>query len=249
MKTNILVLKRYLLILAIAGFGLFQWSCSSSSGPSSPGGGGGGGNLNLILGTIDGTIADSGSGPVTSFSIAEALIYTNQPVTDASVMVSYNSGGPVTLTIPYFGSAALGSTVISTYEVSSPGITYAAGTNYTMSVSYSAGNFSSTMSAPGGIVWSGLITTTLTATASTAGNYDSANALRIYPTPGVTYTSSASSVGSPFNYPSSAFSSSSTPATFTATYSAATTQYSFSGSPSSGSAFVWLESYSKYFNK
>ena len=201
---------------------------------------------NYVLGTIVGLVSDYGSGPVTSFGGSMVLIACNQQaVTDATVVFTAPSGA---VTLPYLYSMTYLGYSEAEYAALSPTWSYVPGTSYSLSVSDSLGTVSASIPAPGGITWSGLITSTLTATAAYKGNYDSASVQETSPTGSLTYNSNTTNVGSPFNFPGSAFSAAA-PATFTASYSASTTQTSFTGSPATGSAFIWSQSYGKVFGK
>ncbi len=206
---------------------------------------------NYVLGVLAGSVINSGSGPTTSFSSALVEIACNQqPVTGATVVLTAPSG-PVTLPFSYGITFTYNGTNygFADYDIYSPAMAYTPGSTYTLSVIDPLGSVSASMPAPGGVAWSGAITTTLKATAAYPGNYDSAIVEEASPNPGLIYTSLTTSVGNPFSYPTTAFSVASSPATFDVTYSAATTQFAFSGSVASGSAFVWDQTTTNMFNK
>ena len=159
----------------------------------------------------------------------------------------------VTLTTPIEGAvpctftqaATLGGIPMAQYGTAYQ-YTYVPNGTYSLTVATSIGTVSSTMSAPGAISFD---SSGVTATAVYPGNYDSAICTRIYPAPATTFNSGTTTVGSPFVFPPSTYSSPSNPATFGTTYSAAQTVLSFTGPAAVGCAFVGDAVFMKYFIK
>jgi hypothetical protein len=199
---------------------------------------------NFVVGTlVDETIGISGYSP-SSMSAAEVLLLTNgAPVINAAVTM-VDSTASISYVIPYSGSVTANGHGLAGYINSS--ITYTPGDSYSLSVSFPGSTTnvtSSTLVAPGPIAFS---SDGSSVTCTDLGSFQVAMVVRDLPAPStLTYNSTnPSNLGSPFTFPSSAFSTPSSPATFTSVYAAAATVYSFTGpSPASGNAFVAMDFY------
>jgi hypothetical protein len=197
-------------------------------------------------------VSTLGGSPVTTTLSAEALVSYNQAaVTNATVTLT-GPGGlvvsfPYLVTLPTIGSATEG-----VYSALSPAaVTYLPGSTYTITVTDPYGTFTASLVAAGDINWSGSITTTLTAAALYPGGTDIAEVYVAGTTPtDYTYEPLPTlDLGSPFNYPASAFSSPSSPATFEVDYTAAVTQANPYSGAATASFFSALQEYNQPLNK
>jgi hypothetical protein len=156
----------------------------------------------------------------------------HNPEDTATMSITTPSNGTVPLT--WLQDANMGTYWVSQYQSSYQYI-YTPNAVYSMDITTSLGTAHAVMNAPGGITFSA---NGASVTALYPGNYDAADVSRISPAPVTTYVSPGTSIGSPFTFPGSAYSSPSYPATFAAAYAAATTVYSFTGTAGAVGAFV-----------
>lgn len=180
-------------------------------------------------------------------------------ITGAQVALAYNQGpyaaAAVTLTTPLNGSIALpwvqdiplGPYTVSQYATGTQ-FSYVPNAVYSISVlNTPAGTAYSTMNAPGQISFNANGTT---ASAFYSGNLHQAVVSRTWPSPVTTFVSPAGiDVGSPYNYPATAYNSPSFPATFSTTYSAGLTIPTFTGTAGAIGGFIGVQSLSSEFTR
>jgi len=257
-KKNV-YLKRYLLVLllVIGAVLPFQWACTGSSNPyvlsvptytynfpptptpqyAKP-------PMGLwVVGSFAGSLMDynNGSGPSTLVNTLFVLsVNQNAETTDGVTLITPGGSIPAS----YLFTLNFGTYSMAEYAAYTQ-YSYVPNGAYSMSVSTSIGTATASMNAPGAISFEA---TGASVTATYAGNYDSGVVTRIYPSAVTTYVSPNSSIGSPFVYPLTAYSSPSFPATFGTAYSAAITDSSVAGG-AAGSAFVGTEISTKYFTR
>jgi len=145
--------------------------------------------------------------------------------TDAVTLTTPIEGA---IAVPYWQNVTLGGVPVAQYA-SAAMFTYVPNATYSMSVSSSLGTVTSSISAPGGMTFN---SNAASVTAAYPGIYDF-GIISSYPSLTTVYSSyPGPSVGSPFTFPVTAYSS---PGTFYNSYAAAATVTSFSGPAAVGS--------------
>jgi hypothetical protein len=169
---------------------------------------------------------------------------------DVSINQTAETTDAITLTTPvegavpvtYWQTSGSGGVSFARYMTTLQ-YTYVPNATYSASVSTSLGTVTSTMSAPGSITFSASANSV---TAAYPGNYDYGVVQEQSPAVVVTYQSvPGPSVGSPFTFPATAFSS---PAIFGNTYGAALT-VTYTGPAATGSYFAGNQQLTTYVSK
>jgi hypothetical protein len=175
----------------------------------------------------------------------EVLIcYNDSAVDNATVTLNTPVEGAIPIT--WVQDMNMGTYTLSQYS-STAAFTYVPNAVYSVSVNTPYGTADASMTSPGVIQFSA---DGSSVTAVYPGNYDQAQVMRSYPSPVTTFVSTVGvNVGSPYTYPSSAYDTPSSPATFNTTYDAALTVSGFTGTGSATGSFIGTQSLTDTFTR
>ncbi len=196
----------------------------------------------VVVGAFDGSIINVAGYTVTVSGSEVGLSYNRLADTTASVTLITPSNGSIPLT--WTQDINMGTYTLSQYSSGTQFI-YTPNAVYSIAVYDTWGNAFSTMNAPGQITFNA---NGSSVTALYPGNDDQAQVQESAPVPQTIFVSPAGvNVGSPYNYPVTAYPNS--PASYTTTYSAGLTITTFTGSPGAWGYFVGNQSLSLSFTR